>query len=296
MLSSTLAGPTIDDRPDVSLLIQWLDPLVDWKPFARCLPGIKQHDISKIVAENRKVDDQKLALYSKWLDITPNATWEGVITALKKRRENKLVKNIERNLQKSPPISAPVAIGQTVTVDLPPENEKEILSKLIDLNKTFSSLIMHVRSGLDQRNESNPKLLVNLTRWLETYMNWNDKLTNASLDETFKIIHPHYDFIDCALIVDMSEVFLEDYEFGASKLNIVSKLQKYKVEADKLRASANVKHLNEALEAIYEKHIPDVSSMPTILIKLHNPWQASSINGLSLLIHKLLPVQLQQSL
>ena len=151
-------GPTIDDRPDLSLLIQWLDPLVDWKPFARCLPGIKHHDISKIVAENRKVDDQKLALYSKWLDITPNATWEGVITALKKRRENKLVQNIERNLQKSPPISAPVARGQTVTVELPPENEKEILSKLIDLNKTFSSLIMHVRSGLDQRSESNPKL------------------------------------------------------------------------------------------------------------------------------------------
>ena len=219
-----------------------------------------------------------------------------MITALNTRREYKLVQDIEKNLQKSPPISAPVAREQTVTVELPPENEKEILSKLIDLNKTFSGLIMHVRSGLDQRNESNPKLLVNLTRWLETYMNWNDKLTNASLDETFKIIHPHYDFIDCALIVDMSEVFLEDYEFGKHKLNIVSELQKYKDEADKLRASAKVKHLNEALEAIYEEHIPDVSNMPTILIKLHNSWQASSINGLSLLIHKLLPNRQQQSL
>ena len=289
-------GPTIDDRPDVSLLLQWLDPLVDWKPFAHCLPGITNHDISKIAAENRKVDDQKLALYSKWLDITPNATWEDVINTLNTRREYKLVQDIEKKLQKSPPICAPVARGQTVTVELPPENEKEILSKLIDLNKTFSSLIMHVRSGLDQRNESNPKLLVNLTRWLEAYMNWNDKLTNASLNETFKIIYPHYDFIDCALIVDMSEMFLEDYAFGKHKLNIVSELQKYKDEADKLRASAKVKHLNEALEAIYEEHIPDVSNMPTILIKLHNPWQASSINGLSLLIHKLLPVQLQQSL
>ena len=155
---------------------------------------------------------------------------------------------------------------------------------------------MHVRSSLDQKNESNPKLLVNLTRWLETYMNWNDKLTNASLDETFKIIYPHYDFIDCALIVDMSEVFIEDFKFGENNLNIVSELQKYKVEADKLRASAKVKYLNEALEAIYEEHIPDVSNMPNILIKLYNPWQASSINGLSLLIHNLLPVGLQQSL
>ena len=94
------------------------------------------------------------------------------------------------------------------------------------------------------------------------------------------------------LIVDMSEVFLKDFKFGDNNLNIVSELQKYKVEADKLRASAKVKHLNEALEAIYEGHIPDVSNMPTILIKLHNPWHASSINGLSLLIHNLLPVRI----
>ena len=299
-------GPTINDKPDIKLLIQWLDPLVDWIPFAYCLPEMTHPDISKIQAENinKKVDDQKLALYSKWLDTAPNTTWKDVITALKKRREYTLVQDIKRNLQQHTIDSVPVATGQLVTVELPQEkvmfetaeDEKEILSKLIELNKTFSILIMHVRSGLDQKNESDPKLLVNLTRWIETYMNWNDKLTNASLNETFKIIHPFYDFIDCALIVDMSEVFLEDYEFGKHKLNIVSELQKYKVEADKLRASAKVKHLNEALEAIYEKHIPDVSNMPTILIKLHNPWQASSINGLSLLIHNLLPVQLQQSL
>ena len=297
-------GPTIDDRPDVSLLIQWLDPLVDWIPFAYCLPEMTHSDISKIQAENKKVDDQKLALYTKWLDITPNATWEGVITALNIRREYKLVQDIKRNLQKHTTDFVPPAIGQPDTVELPQEkvmfetaeDEKEILQKLMELNKTFSNLIIHVRSGLDKKNKSDPTLLVNFTKWLKTYMNLNNKLTNASLDETFKIIHPHYDFINCALIVDMSEEFLEDYEFGKHKLNIFSELQKHKVEADELRASAKVKHLNEALEAIYEKHIPDLLTMPTILIKLHYSWYFSSINGLSLLIYNLLPVGLQQSL
>ena len=36
--------------------------------------------------------------------------------------------------------------------------------------------------------------------------------------------------------------------------------------------------------------------MPTILIKLHNPWHTSSIDGLYLLIHNLLPVRWRQSL
>ena len=297
-------GPTIDDRPDAKLLSQWLDPLVDWIPLAYCLPEMTHPDISKIQAENRKVDNQKLALYSKWLDRAPNATWKDVITALNTRREYKLVQDIKRNLQQRTTDSVPPAKGQPDTVELPqekvmfetPEDEEEILYKLIDLNESFSSLFMHVRSGLDKRSKSDPTLLVNLTRWLETYMNWNDKLTNASLDETFKIIHPFYDFIDCALIVTISKVFLEDYEFGRSELNIVSELQKYKVEADKLYSSTKVKHLDKALKKFYEKHIPDVSNMPTILMKLHNRWHASNIHGLSLLIHNLLPVQQQQSL
>ena len=299
-------GPTIDDRPNVKLLIQWLDPLVNWIPFAYCLPEMTHSDISKIEAENRKVDDQKLALYSKWLDIAPNATWKDMITALNTRREYKLVQDIKRNLQQHTTDSVPPAKGQPVTVELPQEkvmfdtaeDEKEIVCKLNDLNESFSILIMHVQSGLDQKNESNPKLLVNLTRWLKAYMNWNDNLTNASLDEIFQIIHPFYDFIDCALIVTIGKVFLGDFKFaiGKKKLSIVSELQRYKVEADKLYSSTKVKHLNEALKKVHEKHIPDVSKMPTILMKLHHQWHASNIHGLSLLIHNLIPVQLQQSL
>ena len=291
-------GPTIDDRPDVSLLIQWLDPLVDWIPFAYCLPEMTHSDISKIQAENKKVDDQKLALYSKWLDIAPNATWERVITALNTTREYKLVQDIKRNLtQKTLPIVATRELHATKVVMFDTaEDEKEVLHKIIDFHHSFSSLIMNVRSGLDQRIESNPKLLVNLKRWLMVYMNWNDKLTDASLDEIFKIIHPHYDFIDCSLIVTTSKVFLEDFEFGTNKLSIVGELQKYKVEVDSLYASSKVRRLHKALEAIYEEHLPDISNMPTILIKLHHPWQASSIHVLSLLIYNLLPVGLQHSL
>uniref|UniRef100_A0A1X7SNH8 Uncharacterized protein n=1 Tax=Amphimedon queenslandica TaxID=400682 RepID=A0A1X7SNH8_AMPQE len=176
------------------------------------------------------------------------------------------------------------------------EDEKKISDALIGLNKEFSSLMMHVHSGLQIKIESDPKQLANLTIWLEAYMHWNDKLTDASLDETFKIIYPFYDFIDCSLIVDMSEVFLQDFKFGDDELSIVSELRNYKEKADKLQFSAQVKHLNESLQTIYEEHIPDTSNMQMIIMKLHNQWHGSNINGLSLLIHKLLPVGHQQSI
>uniref|UniRef100_A0A1X7UZH5 Uncharacterized protein n=1 Tax=Amphimedon queenslandica TaxID=400682 RepID=A0A1X7UZH5_AMPQE len=136
--------------------------------------------------------------------------------------------------------------------------------------------------------KNDPEQLANLIIWLEAYMHWNDKLTNASLDETFNIIHPFYDFIDCSLIVDMSEVFLQDFKFDDNQLSIE--------KADKLRFSAQVKHLDGALQAIYEEHIPNTSNMPIILMKLHNPWHGSNINGLIILIHNLLPVGHQQSI
>ena len=297
-------GPMIDDQPDISLLTQWLEPLVDWKPFGLGLPGITYSDISKIEAENATIDGRKLVLYSKWLSIAPKATWADVINALRKRRENKLLQDIRRNLQKSAPRSASSYCAVTTRPSQKKtvmfhtaEDEREILHTLTDLNREFSSLMMHARLGLEEKTKDDSNCILHaLTIWLETYMHWNDKLTNASLDETFKIIHPFYDFIDCSLIVDMSEVFLQDFKFGVSKLSIASDFKNYKEKADELRFSAQVKHLNESLKTIYEEHIPDPSNMPMISMKLYNPWHGTNINGLSLLIHNLLPVGHQQSI
>ena len=289
-------GPTIYDKPDVSLLIQWLDALPDWIEFALILPEITRQDVFEILFDYRKVEDQKLALYSKWLNKCSYATWRDVYLTLKflpREYNNYFAGVLKRNLEESTTDSAPVALGQPVTIELPQkkvmfetaEDEKEILRKLIELNREFSRIVMHVRSGLKKKNKSDPELLVYLKSFIEEYMDWNDKLTNASLDEIFKIIHPFYDFINFSLIEVISEEFLEDNKFYW-----------YSREIDILRDSVKVKHLIKALEAIYAEHISDISNMPTISIKFYHQWDAHSIKGLSLLIQNLLPDQPQQSL
>ena len=54
---------------------------------------MSEHDILKIEAEHAKIEDQKLALYSKWLSINPNATWNDVITMLKSLNKNTLAQD-----------------------------------------------------------------------------------------------------------------------------------------------------------------------------------------------------------
>ena len=91
-------GPMIDDRPDITLLIQWVEPLVDWKPFGLYLVGMKEHDISKIEQEHVKIEDKKLALYLKWLSVNPKATWRNVIDALTSINQNKLAQDIKDHI------------------------------------------------------------------------------------------------------------------------------------------------------------------------------------------------------
>ena len=113
-------GPTLDDKPDVPLLIQWLQPLVNWKQFGMCLPGMSEHDVSRIEDENAKIEDRKLALYSKWLSINPNATWNDVIAALTSLNENTLAQNIKDHIESdalsiaslSPNVIQPASTGK----------------------------------------------------------------------------------------------------------------------------------------------------------------------------------------
>uniref|UniRef100_A0A1X7TCJ4 Death domain-containing protein n=1 Tax=Amphimedon queenslandica TaxID=400682 RepID=A0A1X7TCJ4_AMPQE len=296
-------GPIIDDRPDISLLTQWLEPLVDWQLFGYCLPGITQHDVLKIEAESSSVDDQKRKLYSKWLSVSPEASWNDVITALKIRRENTLAQNIKEMIEGHPSVpndSNATAVGSTQREEImfnTQEDETEVSHSLIELNKSFTSLMTKVRTAFDEKEASDPTLLVNLRRWIETYMNWTDKLTDASLNETFNIIHPFYDFIDCNLIVDLSEEFLNGVTFGeGNEMNIVSELKNHRTKVNTFRSSINVAHLHKSLIEIYQEHIPNLTNMPHIVIKLHNPWYRSSLSNLKLLIEHLLPEGFVQSL
>ena len=90
-------GPMIDDQPDIFLLLQWLEPLVDWKPFGLLLPRITQQDIA--IIEEMNTEHQKLALFTKWLNTNPTATWRDVLDALTKREEINLLQTINDQVQ-----------------------------------------------------------------------------------------------------------------------------------------------------------------------------------------------------
>ena len=92
-------GPMIDDQPDILLLLQWLEPLVDWQSFGLLLPGITQQDITTIEDFAIDAEQSKGGLFSKWLKKNPTAKWRDVLNALTKRKEINLLKTINDQLQ-----------------------------------------------------------------------------------------------------------------------------------------------------------------------------------------------------
>uniref|UniRef100_A0A1X7T3B5 NACHT domain-containing protein n=1 Tax=Amphimedon queenslandica TaxID=400682 RepID=A0A1X7T3B5_AMPQE len=91
-------GPVIDERPDISVLLDLLEPLENWQLFGRQLPGITQQIIDMIQQSERSPRQQKEALIKKWFEENPKATWKDVVAALKRRKETKLIEDIEDHL------------------------------------------------------------------------------------------------------------------------------------------------------------------------------------------------------
>ena len=168
------------------------------------------------------------------------------------------------------------------------KEEKKLQATLEHLHRNFRVLMVAVRSALDHKLQHQQLVLVDFIRWIEHQMNWVGELGNIDdLNELFKKLHPHFDFLDSKLIVDMSEMFLNDEHFGDDK-SLVNELKEHMVSAKRLRSSSTVKQLKNDLEKIDFPYQTNLVNMPHIRIQLQNPWNEANIQALYLLIGHLL--------
>ena len=159
------------------------------------------------------------------------------------------------------------------------EKEEELKTSLENLHRNFSKLMVVVRSSLDHKLQHQQLVLVDFIRWIEHQMNWVGELSGINdLNDLFKKLHPYFDFIDCKLIEDMSEEFLNDECYGEDKKNLVSELKEYMVKAKSLRCSSTVKELKVQLKSIYSPYLTNLSNMPQIQMSY-------TIHGMKLLLN-----------
>ncbi|XP_019862798.1 PREDICTED: uncharacterized protein LOC109591512, partial [Amphimedon queenslandica] len=288
-------GPMIDDRPDIFLLLQLLEPLVDWKPFGLCLAGMKEHEIFKIEQEQIKIEDKKLVLYSKWLSVNPKATWRNVIDALTSINQNKLAQDIKDHIYSdatstmsslSPKISC--FDGDTEIIFFP-KDDQTVQDSLDELQTKFSHIMTEIKLIFHKKVTNNDELLTKISYWVEHQLNLKHVTVDNVLDDIFAKIHMYhrYDFIDCSLIVAMCNEFISDEK------DLLDELKAYSLKANTFRSSRPIIELKQKLRKVYGPYRRCLENMPLICIELQNPWNDVKINGLYILIERLLPKELR---
>ena len=93
-----MSDPALSVRPQYDQLLELLDTLVNWQKFGAFLPGIKSEHIQVIERDVRGNDLQKVALFSKWLSVHPEASWQDVLSALEKSQEYSLASKVYQKL------------------------------------------------------------------------------------------------------------------------------------------------------------------------------------------------------
>ena len=132
-------SPSVASRPTESEQDLKLAELVNWQIFATHLPDLTRGDIEQIEQDNRDVRRQKLELYGTWLRRCPNASWNDIVLALEKARENALADAIKKK-------SISISTEAHNPVQLPSNQEVYLLSEelIVEELKSLENLLFRI--------------------------------------------------------------------------------------------------------------------------------------------------------
>ena len=182
-----------------------------------------------------------------------------------------------------------VYIGDTEIV-LFSKNDQTVQDSLNELQIKFSHIMRKVKAAFYERTVQNSRLPFDISNWVECYLHWEHGTVDNDLDDIFKKVYHHYDFMDCSLIVALYNEFISDEE------DLLRELEVYSLKAKAFRSSKLIIELKQKLRKVYGPYRRCLENMLLICIELQNPWDDVTINGLYILIERLLPKELRQSI
>ena len=270
------------DKPTVHLLCSELSSITDdWQCFAILLPGIEMKHIEAIEDDHRGVHCRKMAVFKKWLDVHPGATWSNVYDTLVSVDKVSLARSLVKvvNQSVSDIASSPMSRPHTPVLQIDEKDEQFIEESLTELHETFIEIIYQVKVAFSDLVTHQPAQLHNIIRYAEEAVSpfRAVRLDVSSIDEFFHEIHPYYDFLDCKVVTTIANKFIDG--------ELVQKLKEHSSLAREFRRKLPVKQLAKQLQ----KAFANVQNLPTLEAKLETAWEDVAIEGLYVLIQHLLP-------
>ena len=282
-------------RPTVKELDPALKGLVRWKSFAIQLPTIELSDVVEIQQNHQgNIADQRLAVYGTWLGKCVNASWLDVITALKTIDENVLADHLKVKCGLALPhssISSSDTKPQTPLLpnsspdsyqDILVPSEVKVIKDLEWLNKCFDDLAADLRKEIDRLVRKEEIILRDIAIRIEEEDSYTIEGLTAvkTTDELFKLIHPHYNFLDIDLLETIAQYLKCE--------NVTTKIKEHNESVEIFKSTTPVESLRNSI--IPYVSIPNSSKPRSIvIIKLQKPWIVQSITLVERLTESLFP-------
>ena len=268
-IASELQTPI--SKPSYSELTYLLSPLTKWQLFGSHLPGISKDIIETIEIDYKFNDRQKQALYSKWLDVHPAATWDDVMNALRKERENDLVFQIQQH------ISA-CQVSRKTTIEL--SSKDQVAVDLEQLHKTYVTLMSNIRKGFRIAIETGKCQLIDIATHIEESFEIKGLTKQTLIDEIFNEIQPHYYFLNVELIEEIVDVFLPGED-------LKKQLEEYESKREEFEKSAQLQHVKTAIvDALLPKQGVTETTCEVVIVLAKN-WKKKTLGHLRTLLNHL---------
>ena len=261
-------------------LLQETDQVTDWFILGLYLkiPRVNLTDIEKRFSSHG-VQRCKAEMFEVWMRNTPDACWEQVLFALEKCGESVLADKI--GVRQLPSITndnqagstmitndnqsagslgrqnSPKPIAKAVRIKL----KKKLVKRFTRLERDFANLVSDLITALQDKKVD----LEKLQSYLETRLEENGKFTQAAtINELFRLISPHYCFLNTVILEDLVEKFVGE--------PLKKQLEEYENHLDEFTESTELSLLKEVRSCC-----PSGVDMPQVVFKLTGFWPSVTI-------------------
>ena len=254
-----------------------LKDLVNWERFALHLPGVSPTEID-IIKKNKRDDvvDQRLELYETWLRIYPNASWGDVILALEKVQENTIASTVRSLVFHT---IAAISPKKTLTDEV--QVSKDVVQKLEKLHTDFALLTTEVKSTFSREVRKDQSSLKKFKDYIEEQKAFEVKLELVkTADQFLNAITPHYNFLDCYLLIRIA-ILLSG--------SVARKAKKYERKAENFMKETKVRDLSNTLNPYFQNFRWDKSTR--VSVRMESSWGKQNLWLVNQLVQQLFSLQ-----
>ena len=269
-------------KPTPAELNSSLDELVNWEQVALNLPKINSSVIGIIIKEKPSdVAGQKLALWTKWLNMYPEGTWEDVISTLRKANEIALAESLTQAHCKSSMPDAGSGIEKHTT-----PVEEQIVMSLNEMHEIFGDIAADVEikcRSLVSLGELHLSDLTTRLRPEEDVYEISGITKVQTVEEFFDKVSKCWTFLDCKLLKIVTKKL-------PNATALLTRVEAYMKNVHVFMKHSTIESLKKKISPLIGQSILAHGEI-MVVFKLQDAWDKKSMKLFDILVQTLFPLE-----